>query len=111
MTAIMSTTAIATTKTNDAFTRLELDDYNSYKIWLEGIPKLQKKVYKTHLSLFCKYHSIDPGSLIQLKPDQIKTMVLNYIIHLKKIAKQSVGKAKRGEISVNSVKDYLADIQ
>jgi hypothetical protein len=61
-----------------------------------------KSVYKVHLSLFCKYHRIDPDSLIQLKPDQIKTMVLNYIIHLKKIAKQSVGKPKRGEISVNS---------
>ena len=38
-------------------------------------------------------------------------MVLNYIIHLKKNAKQSVGKAKRGEISVNSVKGYLAGVQ
>jgi hypothetical protein len=38
-------------------------------------------------------------------------MVLNYIIHLKKNAKQSVGKAKRGEISVNSIRDYLHGIQ
>ena len=38
-------------------------------------------------------------------------MVLNYIIHLKQNAKQSVGKAKRGEISVNSIKNYLAGIQ
>jgi hypothetical protein len=38
-------------------------------------------------------------------------MVLNYIIHLKKNAKQSVGKAKRGEISVTSIRDYLHGIQ
>ena len=38
-------------------------------------------------------------------------MVLNYIIHLKKNAKQSVGKAKRDEISVNSIRDYLHGIQ
>ena len=70
-----------------------------------------KSVYKVHLSLFCKYHNIEPDSLIQIKPEQIKTMVLNYIIHLKRNAKQSVGKAKRGEISVNTIKNYLAGIQ
>ena len=71
-----------------------------------------KNAYNIHLSLFCKYPNIDPDSLIQLKkPEQIKNMVLNYIIHLKKNAKQSVGKAKRGEISVNSVKGYLAGVQ
>jgi integrase len=38
-------------------------------------------------------------------------MVLNYVIHLKKLAKQSCGKARSGEISVNSVKLYLTGIQ
>jgi integrase len=120
MTAIMSTTTPITTttiaaapKTNCGFTKLELDSYNSCKIWLEGYnSQATKKVYRIHLSLFCKYHNIDPDSLIQLKkPEQIKIMVLNYIIHLKKNAKQSVGKAKRGEISVNSIKNYLVGIQ
>ncbi|MFL6318842.1 MAG: tyrosine-type recombinase/integrase, partial [Nitrososphaeraceae archaeon] len=67
--------------------------------------------YKVHLSLFCKYHNIDPDSLVQLKIEQIKTMVLNYVIHLKKVAKQSSGKARTGELSVNSVKIYLKGIQ
>ena len=71
-----------------------------------------KNAYKIHLSLFCKYPNIDPNSLIQLKlSEQIKTRVLNYIIHPKKNAKQSVGKAKRDEISVNSIRDYLHGIQ
>ena len=112
----MSTTPITTTtiaaKTNCGFGKLELDSYNSCKIWLEGYnSQATKKVYRIHLSLFCKYHDIDPDSLIQFKPEQIKTMVLNYIMHLKRNAKQSVGKAKRGEISVNSIKNYLAGIQ
>jgi integrase len=115
MIAIMSTTTIATIATqkiNDAITKLDLESYNSCKIWLEGYNSPStKSVYKVHLSLFCKYHNIDPDSLIQLKADQLKTMVLNYIIHLRKNAKQSVGKAKRGEISVNSIKDYLAGLQ
>ncbi len=36
---------------------------------------------------------------------------MNYIIHLKKVAKQSAGKPKKGEISVNSIKFYLAGVQ
>jgi integrase len=67
--------------------------------------------YKIHLSLFCKYNNTDPDSLIQLKPEQIKTMVLDYIIHLKKVAKQTSGKARCGEISVNSIRTYLAGVQ
>jgi hypothetical protein len=115
MIAIMSTTTttiITTQKTNDALTKLDLESYNSCKIWLEGHNSpATKNAYKVHLSLLCKYHKIDPDTLIQLKPEQIRNMVLNYIIHLKKNAKQSVSKAKRGEISVNSVKDYLSGIQ
>lgn len=113
-TTINTTTTIVTPKTttDDFVTKLELESYNSCKIWLEGYnSQATKKVYKIHLSLFCKYHNIDPDSLIQIKPEQIKTMVLDYVICLKKNAKQSVGKAKRGEISVNSIKDYLAGIQ
>jgi integrase len=38
-------------------------------------------------------------------------MVLNYIIHLKKLAKKSAGKPKRGELSVNSIKQYLNGVK
>jgi integrase len=38
-------------------------------------------------------------------------MVLNYVIHLKKVAKQSSSKARSGEISVNSIKTYLGGVQ
>ncbi|MGC2573009.1 MAG: tyrosine-type recombinase/integrase [Candidatus Nitrosopolaris sp.] len=38
-------------------------------------------------------------------------MILNYIIHLKKIAKQSAGKPKKGELSVNSIKYYLTGVK
>jgi hypothetical protein len=79
---------------------------------LEGYNSLStKKAYKLHLSLFCRYHNIDPDSLVQLKLEQIKDMIINYIIHLKKVAKQSSGKARPGELSVNSVKIYLKGVQ
>jgi integrase len=38
-------------------------------------------------------------------------MVLNYIVHLKKVAKQASEKPRCGELSVNSIKTYLAGIQ
>ena len=81
MSTTTTTSVIATTNTiNIAATRLELERYNSCKIWLEGYNSpATKRVYKIHLLLFCKYHKIDPDSLIQLKPEQIKTMVLYYI--------------------------------
>ena len=108
-----TTTTLETTNTDtNVTTRLELEGYNSFKKWLEGYNSpATKKTYKIHLSLFCKHYNISPDSLIQLKPEEIKSMVFDYLIHLKKRAKKSVGKAKRGEISVNSVKDYLAGIQ
>jgi integrase len=109
---IAITTIAAAPKTDYGFDKLELDSYNSCKIWLEGYDsQATKKLYRVHLSLFCKYHNIDPDSLIQIKPEQIKTMVLNYVIHLKKVAKQSSSKARSGEISVNSIKTYLGGVQ
>jgi integrase len=69
--------------------------------------------YTIHLSLFCKFHNITPDQLIQLSnsAEQVKTMILKYIIHLKKIAKQSAGKPKKGELSVNSIKYYLTGVK
>jgi hypothetical protein len=82
--------AFLDTQNEDVFGKQKIENYKSCQIWLEGynLPST-KKAYRIHLSLFCKYHNTDPDSLIQLKPEQIKNMVLNYIIHLKKVAKQS----------------------
>jgi integrase len=104
--------ALLDIQTNDVTSRLNIENYKSCQIWLEGHNSSStKKAYKVHLSLFCKYHNIDPDSLVQLKIEQIKTMVINYVIHLKRLAKQSSGKARTGELSVNSVKPYLTGIQ
>jgi integrase len=105
-------TLLATETNDDIRSTQKIEDYKSCQIWLEGYNSPStKKAYKIHLSLFCKYHNTDPDSLVQLKVEQIKTMVINYIIHLKKVAKQSSGKARTGELSVNSVKVYLTGIQ
>jgi site-specific recombinase XerD len=92
--------------------KFDIENYKSCQIWLEGYNSPHtKKAYKFHLSLFCKHHNNNPDSLIQLSPDQVKAMVLNCIVHLKKVAKQSSEKPRPGEISVNSIKTYLAGVQ
>jgi integrase len=89
-----------------------LDNMVACSIWLESFKSQStKKSYKIHLLMFCKYHNTDPDSLVQLKADQIKNMVIEYIVQLKKVAKQYVSKAKRGEICVNSIKTYVMGIQ
>jgi len=40
-----------------------------------------------------------------------QSMILNYVIHLKKIAKHSAGKPRRTELSVNSIKLYLTGVK
>ena len=83
-------------------------------MWLESLrSKSTKKVYSIHLSLFCKFHNVTPDRLLELNNSvgQLKNMILDYIIHLKKVAKNSAGKPTKGEISVNSIKLYLNGIK
>ncbi len=93
---------------------LQLREYDTCTFWLESLKtKSTLNAYTVHLSLFCKFHNTDPDELIKLNNSagQLKTMILNYIIHLKKIAKQSAGKPKRGVLSVNSIKLYLKGVK
>jgi integrase len=105
-------TSPSTESEEDVYSRINIEDYKSCQIWLEGYnSQSTKKAYKIYLSLFCKYQNINPDSLVLLRVEQIKSMVLDYIIHLKKVAKQSSSKARTGELSVNSIKVYLAGVQ
>jgi integrase len=93
---------------------LQLREYDACTFWLESLKsKSTLDAYSIHLTLFCKFHNTNPDQLIQLNNSvgQLKTMVLNYIIYLKKIAKQSAGKPRRGELSVNSIKHYLDGVK
>ncbi|MGA9154639.1 MAG: site-specific integrase [Candidatus Nitrosopolaris sp.] len=93
---------------------LQLREYNACTFWLESLKtKSTLNAYTTHLSLFCKFHNTHPDELIQLNNSagELKTMVLNYIIYLKKVAKHSAGKPKKGQLSVNSIKLYLNGVK
>jgi integrase len=91
---------------------LQLREYDACTFWLESLKSKSTLIgYTIHLSLFCKFHNTDPDQLIQLNTGELKIMVLNYIIHLKKIAKHSAGKPRKGQLSVNSVKLYLKGVK
>jgi integrase len=90
----------------------ELQNYSSCSIWLEGFKsRSTKKAYSIHLSLFCKYCALTPDQLIKLESGKLKTLLFNYIINLKKTAKQNATKPKLGHLSVNSIKYYITGIQ
>jgi hypothetical protein len=70
-----------------------LDTMDACSLWLESFnSQSTKKRYKIHLLMFCKYHNTDPNTLVRLKTDQIKNMVIEYIVQLKKVAKNMLVK-------------------
>ena len=86
--------------------------YESCTSWLEGLKsESTKKTYSVHVSLFCRFHHTNPDELVRLKPEELKNMVIKYALELRKKSKNTAGKPKRGEISVNSIKFYLVGVQ
>ena len=86
--------------------------YESCKSWLDGMKtESTKKAYSVHVSLFCRFHHTNPDELVRLKPEELKDMVIKYVLELRKESKNTAGKPKRGEISVNSIKSYLVGVQ
>jgi hypothetical protein len=84
-----------------------LEKFNSCTTWLEGFrSEKTKKNYTLHLSLFAKFHNTNPDALIAINPSAIREMILKYIIHLKKVAKNTASKPIEGEICVNSSSLY-----
>jgi hypothetical protein len=84
----------------------------SCKLWIDGLKsKSTKTLYAVHILLFCKFHHTNPDELVKIKPDKLKDMTINYILELRKKSKNTAGKPKTGEMSVNSVKQYLAGIK
>jgi integrase len=86
--------------------------YESCKLWIESLrTDSTKRAYAYHLLLFCSFYQTNPDKLAKLSSDKLKEMVINYILELKKKCKNSAGKPKLGEMSVNSIKSYLTGVQ
>ncbi len=89
-----------------------VSQYESCKLWIDSLrSKSTKTAYTIHLSLFCRFCNTNPNELVRLKPAELKDMVIKYVLELKKKSKNTAGKPKRGETSVNSIKNYTAGIK
>jgi hypothetical protein len=81
-----------------------VSQHESCKLWIDSLKTATKTSYSVHVSLFCRFHHTNPDVLVRLKPDELKDMVIKYVLELRKKSKNTAGKPKRGEISVNSIK-------
>lgn len=89
-----------------------MSQYSSCQRWLDVLRSSStKKSYILHLLQFCKFHNTDPDQLLKVDPNDLKVMIVKYILNLKKVAKNSAGKPKPGQISVNSIKTYVKGIK
>jgi integrase len=89
-----------------------LATYDACSQWLESFrAEATKRKYVTTFNTFCKFHQITPDAILKKTPTELKSMIINYVIHLKKVAKKTACKPKTGEISVNSVPQYTNGIR
>jgi integrase len=89
-----------------------ISQYPSCQLWIDGLRSPStKKAYAFHLLQFCKFYKTDPDQLLKVNLNDLKDMIVKYIIKLKKAAKNSAGKPKRGQMSVNSIKTYVKGIK
>jgi integrase len=86
--------------------------YESCKLWLDGLKSESTKTsYAVHLLLFCRFYHTNPDEIVKVRPSELKDMTIKYVLELKNRSKNTAGKPKRGEISVNSIKQYLAGVK
>lgn len=94
----------------------KINEYSSITDFLTGCKSpFTAKGYKTALNKFfnwaaANYEGFNPDASIRIKPDKLNPIVLQYAMHLKKVAK-TTHDFRRGEISVNSVMYYLSPIK
>jgi hypothetical protein len=87
-----------------------ISQYSSSQRWIEGLRSMDtNKSYALHLLQFCEFHKTDPGQLLNVNIKELKEMIINYILVMKKAAKNSAGKPKRGEKIVNSIISMLKE--
>ena len=84
----------------------------AYQEWLETLrSKYTRENYERHLKRFCAFANNTPDELAGLAPDLVRQLVVGYVIHMKKTAKEEAGKPVNGSICVNSIPIYMLGVQ
>jgi hypothetical protein len=62
-----------------------LAQYESCNSWLDSFKsESTKSAYSTHVLLFCRFYEISPDDSIKIEPNNLKSMIINYISEMKK---------------------------
>jgi integrase len=89
-----------------------ISQFDSCRLWINSLKsEATKETYSVHISLFCKFYHTNPDELVKVKPQDLNDMIIKYVLELRKKSKNTAGKPKRGETSVNSIKLYLAGVK
>ena len=76
--------------------RAPVSQYEPCKLWIDGLRSNRTKTaYIIHLSLFCKFYNTNPDELVRLKLEQLKDMVIKYVLYLKKKSKNTAEQVPR----------------
>jgi integrase len=93
--------------------KLKLISSDVYVEWQESLnsPSTREN-YANHLAYFCRFHRIKASHLVAMAVDQIKPLVVKYLLHLKRNAKDSTpGRPISEEIHVNSLPVYMSGVK
>ena len=85
--------------------------YRCCQGWLTPMEPETATAYGRHLRQFCMFYSIDPAILLSVTDEEMKEMLLQYVLHLNRIAVKEAGKPKPGRISVNSVPQMFSGVK
>lgn len=91
---------------------LDLSSCDSCFLWLESFKSpATKKNYSLHLQLFSRFQNTTPDVLLRTSPQELKVLLIKYVLYLKKNAKPTPSKPVVGEISANCIKTYLNGVK
>jgi hypothetical protein len=72
-----------------------VSQYDSCKLWIDSLKsKATKTAYSFHISSFCKFYHTNPDELVKVEPQDLKGMIIRYVLELKKRAKILQGSQK-----------------
>lgn len=91
---------------------IDLTQYRSCQLWLDSFKSPATKVsYCKHLQFFCKFYNTTPDKLLEKQDKKLEDMIVQYLIHMKRVALTSTGKPIKGRLNVNTIGNYIFGVR
>lgn len=90
----------------------DISKFKACEYWMESFRSPEtKRDYILALQMFCRFHNTNPNLLVKKSSEQLETMFMKYIVHLKKNAVTYQTKPQLGRIHINSIGNYLFGVK